>query len=131
MEKFELPEVWADDDEIYRLFVPIKRPRHLDPTLYDYKVSFWRDLIVSYATHNRVVVFTEASLTKLFKRNFCSDGVTYYPMCLHQVLTNMMRNGLLNVVDQNSVFSSIMNWGVEWAIKKPASWVWAFIRGAG
>ncbi|KAL5108559.1 Charged multivesicular body protein 7 [Taenia crassiceps] len=128
--KFELPEVWADDDEIYRLFVPIKRPRHLDPTLYDYKVSFWRDLIVSYALHSRIVVVTEASLTKLFKRDFRHDGVTYYPMCLHQVLTDMMKNGLLDVVDRDGTLSSIMNWGVEWVIKKPASWVWAFIRGA-
>ncbi|EUB56291.1 Charged multivesicular body protein 7 [Echinococcus granulosus] len=130
MEKFKLPEVWGDDDEIYSLFVPIKRPRHLDPVLYDHKVSFWRDLIVSYAKHNRIAVVTEASLTKLFKREFRSDGVTYYPLCLHQVLNDMMNNGLLNVVKQDGMFSSIMSWGLEWVIRKPASWVWAFIQGA-
>ncbi|VDM16056.1 unnamed protein product [Hydatigera taeniaeformis] len=129
MEKFELPDVWTDDDEIYKLFVPIKRPRHIDPVLYDYKVSFWRDLIISYAKHNRVIVVTEASLTKLFKREFQSDGVTYYPTCLHQVLTDMMNNGLLDVVNQGGMFASIINWGVEWVIKKPASWAWAFIQG--
>lgn len=127
---FVVPDVWYDDEEVYKLFAQIKRPRRLDPLSYDYKISFWRDFIINYAKHYRIVVITEQSLQKQFGRRFSSDGVFYYPLCLHQVLTEMMNYGLIKLVNQGGLISNIVNLGLEWTIKKPISLAWSFIRGA-
>ncbi|KAM7539580.1 hypothetical protein Aperf_G00000046074 [Anoplocephala perfoliata] len=129
IEKFQLPAIWNNEDEVYRLFVEIKRPRHMDPAGYDYKISFWRDLIISYTKSHRIVVITEQSLTDVFKRCFDSDGVVYKPRCLHQVLSEMMDSGLVKVVKQETLVNSLVNFGFEWIIKKPASWVWSYVKG--
>lgn len=128
-EQFELPAVWGDEDEIYRLFVEIKRPRHMDPAGYDYKISFWRDLITRYAKTHRIAVITEQSLADVFKRCFYSDGVVCKPRCLHQVLSEMMNMGFVKVVKQETMVDSLINVGFEWVIKKPVSWAWSFMKG--
>ncbi|KAM3184621.1 hypothetical protein ACTXT7_007991 [Hymenolepis weldensis] len=126
---FQLPVVWNDEDEIYRLFVEIKRPRQIDPAGYDRKVSFWRDLIINYAKFYRIAVITEQSLTDVFKRSFASDGVVYKPRCLHQVLSEMMNLGLVKIVDNGNIVNSLLNVGFEWVIKKPVTWAWSLLSG--
>ncbi|VDO01412.1 unnamed protein product [Rodentolepis nana] len=126
---FQPPAVWNDEDEIYRLFVEIKRPRQIDPVGYNYKISFWRDLIISYAKFHRIVVITEKSLTEAFKRTFDSDGVVYKPRCLHQVLSEMMNSGLVKPVDNNTLIDNFLNAGYTWVIKKPVAWAWSLLSG--
>ncbi|VDD82097.1 unnamed protein product [Mesocestoides corti] len=127
---FQLPDEWADDDEIYRLFQRIKRPRSLDTVSYDRKVLFWRNLILEYTKCHRILVVTESALKTVFKRQFISDGTTLYPQCLHQVLSNMFEDGLVKVSRLDGTVSGILNLSVEWLIKKPVSWAWSYFTGA-
>lgn len=126
---FHLPEVWKDDDEIYRLMQRIKRPRDIDRINYDRKIDFWKGLILDYTKHNRILVVTEAALKTLFRRRFVSDGTTVYPECLPQVLNDMIDSGLLEIDSPGGSLGGALNWGIQWLIKKPASWAVSLITG--
>lgn len=114
---------------MYRLMQRIKRPRNIDPISYDQKIAFWRGLILDYSQHNRVLVVTESALKNLFKRRFISDGAILYPECLHQVLNDMLEDGLVVGASQNGMINDVLSWGYEWMVKKPVSWTWSFLSG--
>ncbi|VDN15307.1 unnamed protein product [Dibothriocephalus latus] len=104
---FALPPIWQNDDEMYRLMQRIKRPREIDPTGFEQKISFWSNLIEDYANCHRVVVVSENALKKLFSRTFPPDGAVLSPDCLHQVLNYKLENGTLKIPEMDGLISKL------------------------
>ncbi|VEL30649.1 unnamed protein product [Protopolystoma xenopodis] len=119
LSEFVLPDIWNNEDEIYRLFQRIKRPRHIDPLNFERTYSFWRTIILRYAKINRVFVFTPASLTKVFSRYFPEEEITLSPECLPQVLGLMYQNGdIVPNSSEASLFKRIAIFGINLITEK-------------
>nr|VZI33306.1 unnamed protein product [Spirometra erinaceieuropaei] len=127
---FVLPPIWQNDDEMYRLMQRIKRPRQIDPTGFDQKISFWSNLIEDYANCHRIVVVSESALKKLFSRAFPPDGAVLSPDCLHQVLNYKLENGTLKLPEVDGLILKFAGLMYDMAIRKPLSWTWSYLSGS-
>lgn len=119
---FSLPDEWADDDAMYSLMQPIKRPRHVDPDSYDRKVSFWSNLILKYAKDKRVLVVNIKAMKSVFTRYFPDEGLQLSPECLGETVEFLLRSGELECLQESTGrLFPIIKASLSYLVKAPIS----------
>ncbi|VDP92112.1 unnamed protein product [Echinostoma caproni] len=129
-ENFLLPPIWDNDDAMFLLMQPIRRPKHIDPEAYNKKIKFWTDLIVDYAKRQRVSVVSIQSLQTVFSRYFLEEGIHMSPQCLPEVFTSLMESGKLECIeDSSSLVHTILKTSFNYLIKAPLDWTFRIAFG--
>jgi charged multivesicular body protein 7 len=80
------PSEWEDDERMGFLLSGFK-DRSVNPKSYDAKMKFWKTLIEDYCLHCKQLVFDEAQLKKIFRRE------NKLPSCLAIVVDSMLKYG--------------------------------------
>lgn len=128
--KFVLPPVWDDDDAMFSLMQPIRRPKHVDPEAYMKKVTFWEDLLFSYAKHQRVAVVSIQSLQTVFTRYFAEEGVQMVPQCFSEVFSSLLESGKLGPIKtQSGILQTVLRTSFNYLIKTPLGWTSRLVFG--
>lgn len=111
------PESWKDDAKMGNYFAEF-RPYDLNPTNYNAKMRFWKDLICGYCLHKGSSEFSISELKRVFKRKNCS------PYCLDKVLEEMAQTAdVQEKVDFLEVpQASWSGWAMDLLVKKPIKW---------
>ncbi|CAL8079816.1 unnamed protein product [Calicophoron daubneyi] len=128
--EFILPSIWDDDDSMFALMQPLKRPKHVDPEKYQQKIGFWSDLLLKYVQQQRVLVVSERALESVFSRYFPEEHVTLTPKCLGETLHFLEENQ--NVKPYTSgwgYWTSVLSSGLEYFVKKPLVWTFRSVLG--
>ncbi|THD21504.1 Charged multivesicular body protein 7 [Fasciola hepatica] len=127
---FVLPPIWDDDDAMFSLMQPIRRPKHVDPEAYIKKVKFWEDLLLSYAKHQRVAVVSVQSLQTVFARYFIEEGIQMVPQCLPEVFVSLLESGKLESIEAHSgLLHTVLKTGFNYLIKAPLEWTSRLVFG--
>jgi len=122
---FNMPSIWFKDEDIYNLMQSFKRPRHIDPSSYDFKINFWSNLILKYCMHHHILVINESELQAIFTKEFQSSGMISKPLCLGIVLQHMIGDGKLQEASKfnysGNLATKVMS-GLIWSITAPIKW---------
>ncbi|XP_017783367.1 PREDICTED: charged multivesicular body protein 7 [Nicrophorus vespilloides] len=113
----KLPEYWKDEDRLNVLFAPF-RNRHVNAKDWDTKLSFWKQSIYVFCTHNSIYKLQLDEMQK----SFTHQG--RYPMCLHIVFEELLKSQDLIPIE-NFVNNKEQGWGMwvaDFFVKKPISW---------
>lgn len=123
--KENLPDCWNDEERINVLFAPF-RNRAVNSQDWDSKLTFWKNLICTYCTVNRVYAFKTGDLSKAFNR----DGRS--PSCLQIVVQEMLKNCEIKPID-NFLQRPSETWGL-WAaetfVKRPMFWSYSKLKNS-
>ncbi|KER21669.1 hypothetical protein T265_10058 [Opisthorchis viverrini] len=119
---FVFPDIWEDDDAMFSLMQPIKRPKHVDPETYNRKVDFWSALVLRYTKEQRVLLVSIRALQSVFSRDFVEEGITLSPACLDAVFDKLQAAGQAKPYTEDvSLVYSILKTGINYMLKIPAS----------
>ncbi|KAF7231970.1 hypothetical protein EG68_10865 [Paragonimus skrjabini miyazakii] len=128
---FILPDVWEDDDEMFNLMQPIRRPQHADPVTYNHKINFWSDLIMKYAKEQRVLVVNVRALQSVFSRYFTEEGIHMSPACLKEVMKILLKLNLVQPhIEQDGFLLSLIKTGVHYLVDVPLRYTIQFALGS-
>lgn len=121
--KDKLPECWDDEERVNVLFAPF-RNRSVNPQDWDSKMAFWKNLIATYCTVNKVYTFKTTDLLKVFNKNGRSPG------CLAIIVEEMLKNGEIQVMDKflQRPPDTWGGWATNIFIKKPVLWSYSKIK---
>lgn len=111
---FSLDE-WRNDKTMSELMYDF-RPRELDSERYDFKMTFWKEMIENYCEFKGTPSFTVKELKEVFNRKGTS------PYCIKDVVNQMIIES--NIQDKESFMSSPKSWG-EWTfgiLVTPMTW---------
>ncbi|CAH8571055.1 unnamed protein product [Dicrocoelium dendriticum] len=109
MQSFTLPDVWNDDDAMFDLMQPIRRPKNIDPDAYNQKISFWSSLLSEYCRTQRVLVVSIRALSSVFSRYFAEEQIHMSPACLSEVVRVLQESGVIKAYTDFSVVSILRN----------------------
>ncbi|TGZ66352.1 hypothetical protein CRM22_005353 [Opisthorchis felineus] len=119
---FVFPDIWEDDDAMFSLMQPIKRPKHVDPETYNRKVDFWSALVLRYTKEQRVLLVSIRALQSVFSRDFVEEGITLSPACLDAVFDKLQTMGQAKPYAEDvSLVYSILKTGINYMLRIPAS----------
>ncbi|CAH0559118.1 unnamed protein product [Brassicogethes aeneus] len=113
----KLPDFAKDEQKITVLFAPL-RNRTVNPKDWEHKINSWKTLISIYCACNEIYSFCLSSLNKVFLRNGRP------PLCLKEVLDQMLREGSIQQIDRFLVKNSTTwsGWATDMLLKKPLAW---------
>jgi len=119
----KLPECWNDEARMNVLFAPF-RSRTANPQDWDYKLSFWKNLICTCCTHSKVYSFKIEDLQKLLNKDGRSPG------CLNIVIDEMYKSGEIKPMEQflQKPAQTWSGWATNILIKKPIVWSYSKIK---
>lgn len=123
MEGFPYPACWNND--YYMKFLMGSFQRSIDPSNYDAKLKFWRDMILTYCYYKRSASFNIDELQNAFKRR---NGIPYG---LNTIVQEMLQDK--QILRRSEYEYDPANSWTGWAmsfVKKPLTWGLRQIRGA-
>lgn len=113
----KLPDCLKDEQRINVLFAPL-RNRSVNPKDWDSKLASWKSIIKIYCETNDIYTFSLCQFNNVFVRNGRP------PSCLNEVITDMLKNGEIELVDiflkQNA--NTWSSWAVDILVRRPLSW---------
>lgn len=94
------------------------RAKNVNAEAYDYKMKFWKDMIMRYCGTDQRATISINVLKEAFTRNHTS------PYCLHEVVEELIRE---KVIVPKSQFleekeATWSGWAVKKLVKQPLSW---------
>lgn len=118
MQPFSFPSVWDDDDAMFDLMQPIRRPKHVDPDTYNHKVAFWASLISEFCRTQRVLIVSIRALSSFFSRYFTEEQIFMSPACLSEVIRVLQVSGAIKAYSDLGVVSMLRN-GFHYILRLP------------
>ncbi|XP_077976423.1 charged multivesicular body protein 7-like [Styela clava] len=117
----EFTDCWGDDERMNFLFSAFPADRSVNPHHWDNKMAFWKKLIQDMSAK---LPYGYVSWDNLFN-NLTRQGKR--PLGLQTVFDDMIQNGEIVPTAQYThdihANQSWVGWGLNWCVKKPASWM--------
>lgn len=119
--KYYFTDEWSNDKLMSEMMYHF-RPKQLNPTQYNGKMTFWKGMIENYCHYKGSSSFTIEELKDAFRRKGTS------PYCLNDVVNQMISEG--NVQDKDSFMSPTKSW-TQWSIgllATPMTWTFSKLK---